>query len=160
MSFQEVKELMEFFESSSIRELNLSMESLSLYLSKNEQVTQLPVNQQSISEDSSSTNLDVLSKQPIMADSKESQESDVTPVKSDSKTVDAPIVGVVYTSNEPGAAPFKQVGDKVEIGDTLCIIEAMKIMNDVKSDQPGTITEVLIKNEDVVEYGQPLFTII
>lgn len=76
-----------------------------------------------------------------------------------SKCVKSPMVGTFYHSETPEAKPFVQVGDEVEVGDTLCIIEAMKVMNEIKSDRKGTVKEILVKNGRPVEYGQPLFTL-
>ncbi|MCI5700053.1 MAG: acetyl-CoA carboxylase biotin carboxyl carrier protein [Lachnospiraceae bacterium] len=73
--------------------------------------------------------------------------------------VKAPLVGVFYSAPAEGAAPFVAVGDRVSKGQTLAIIEAMKLMNEIESDYDGTIAEIFVKNEQVVEYGQPLFRI-
>lgn len=74
--------------------------------------------------------------------------------------VKSPIVGTMYTSPSADAKNFVKVGSKVKIGDTLCILEAMKLMNEIESEVEGEIVEVLVSNEDMVEYGQPLFKII
>jgi acetyl-CoA carboxylase biotin carboxyl carrier protein len=74
-------------------------------------------------------------------------------------TVTAPMVGTFYTSPSPDAAPFAPIGATVNVGDTLCIIEAMKMMNQIEADKAGRITAVLAKNGEPVEYGQPLFII-
>jgi acetyl-CoA carboxylase biotin carboxyl carrier protein len=74
-------------------------------------------------------------------------------------TVTAPMVGTFYGAPAPGAKAFVQIGSKVEVGDTLCIIEAMKMMNQIESDAAGTIVAVLADNGDPVEFGQPLFII-
>lgn len=71
----------------------------------------------------------------------------------------APIVGTFYLSPAPEAPPYVKVGDQVEEGTVLCIIEAMKLMNEIEAEQSGTITEILVQNEDPVEYGQLLFRI-
>ncbi len=76
------------------------------------------------------------------------------------KSIKAPIVGVFYTSPSPESEPFAPVGKKVKKGDTVCIIEAMKCMNEIQAEESGEITEVLVSNGDLVEYGQPLFTIV
>lgn len=73
--------------------------------------------------------------------------------------VKSPIVGTFYGSSSPGTPAFVKVGDKVAKGDTLCIIEAMKIMNEIESEEAGEIVEILVVNEDIVEYGQPLMKI-
>ncbi|MGH8175572.1 MAG: acetyl-CoA carboxylase biotin carboxyl carrier protein [Steroidobacter sp.] len=74
-------------------------------------------------------------------------------------TVTAPMVGTFYAAATPGAKPFVDIGSEVNVGDTLCIIEAMKMMNQIESDKAGRVTAVLVKNGDPVEFGQPLFII-
>ncbi len=74
--------------------------------------------------------------------------------------VKAPIVGTFYQSSSPDKPPIVKVGDKVKEGDLLCILEAMKIMNEIKSPYSGEIAEILVRNEDMVEYNQPLFRIV
>ncbi len=74
-------------------------------------------------------------------------------------TVKAPIVGTLYVASSPDAPPFVSVGDKVKPGDVLCIIEAMKLMNEIECDVSGTIKQILIDNAEPVEYDQPLFII-
>ena len=73
--------------------------------------------------------------------------------------VKSPMVGTFYRSSSPGAAPFVEVGSVVKEGDTLCIVEAMKILNEIESDKAGTVKEILCVNGQAVEYGQPLFII-
>ena len=74
-------------------------------------------------------------------------------------TVKSPMVGTFYRSSSPGAAPFVQIGSVVKEGDTLCIVEAMKILNEIESDKAGTVTQILCENGQAVEYGQPMFII-
>ncbi|PUE11467.1 acetyl-CoA carboxylase, biotin carboxyl carrier protein [Limnohabitans sp. T6-5] len=73
--------------------------------------------------------------------------------------VKSPMVGTFYRSSSPGAAPFVQIGSVVKEGDTLCIIEAMKILNEIESDKSGTVTQILCENGQATEYGQPLFIV-
>ncbi|AOJ08819.1 acetyl-CoA carboxylase biotin carboxyl carrier protein [Burkholderia mayonis] len=73
--------------------------------------------------------------------------------------VTSPMVGTFYRAPSPGADPFVQVGDTVKEGQTLCIIEAMKLLNEIESDKAGVIKEILAENGQAVEYGQPLFVI-
>ena len=75
------------------------------------------------------------------------------------QTVTAPMVGTFYSAPAPGAKPFVDIGSDVKAGDVLCIIEAMKMMNQIESDKAGRIVSVLAKNGDPVEFGQPLFVI-
>jgi acetyl-CoA carboxylase biotin carboxyl carrier protein len=74
-------------------------------------------------------------------------------------TVKSPMVGTFYRSSSPTTAAFVEIGSKVADGDTICIIEAMKLMNEIPADQAGTITQILVENGQPVEYGQPLFVI-
>ena len=74
-------------------------------------------------------------------------------------TVTAPMVGTYYAAASPGAKAFVDIGSEVNVGDTLCIIEAMKMMNQIESDKAGRVTAVLAKNGEPVEFGQPLFII-
>lgn len=71
----------------------------------------------------------------------------------------SPMVGVVYTSPEPGTPPFVKVGDSVSEGDTLVLIEAMKVFNPIKSPRAGRVVHIMVSNEDPVEYGEPLLVI-
>jgi acetyl-CoA carboxylase biotin carboxyl carrier protein len=73
--------------------------------------------------------------------------------------VKSPMVGTFYRAPSPGAAVFVEVGAQVKEGDTLCIIEAMKLLNEIESDKTGTVLEILVENGQPVEYGQPLFLI-
>jgi acetyl-CoA carboxylase biotin carboxyl carrier protein len=81
-----------------------------------------------------------------------------SPVDSD-KVVTAPMVGTFYSAPAPGAKPFVELGSEVKPGDVLCIIEAMKMMNQIESDLAGKVTAILVKNGDPVEFGQPLFEV-
>jgi acetyl-CoA carboxylase biotin carboxyl carrier protein len=74
-------------------------------------------------------------------------------------TVRSPIVGTFYRAPSPGAKPFVKAGDSVEIGSILCIIEAMKLMNEIESDIAGEVVKILVDNSQPVEYGQPLFLV-
>jgi acetyl-CoA carboxylase biotin carboxyl carrier protein len=73
--------------------------------------------------------------------------------------ITAPMVGTVYTAPEPGAAPFVKVGDQVKEGQTLLIIEAMKVMNQIRSPRGGTVTQIFVSNGSPVEYGEPLLSV-
>ena len=80
-------------------------------------------------------------------------------VEENLKIVKSPMVGTFYESSSPEKEPFVSVGDKVHKGQVLCIVEAMKLMNEIESEFDGEIVEICVKNEDVVEYGTPLFKI-
>ena len=76
-----------------------------------------------------------------------------------SKIIDSPIVGTFYRSATPGSEAFVKVGSKVEADQTVCIIEAMKVMNEIKAEKSGVIKEILVENGEPVEFGQPLFVL-
>ena len=82
------------------------------------------------------------------------------PEKVEGHIVKSPMVGTFYRAPSPGAKPFVEVGDKVGPGDTLCIIEAMKLLNEIEADHGGTIKEAYVENGQPVEYGEPLFLIV
>jgi acetyl-CoA carboxylase biotin carboxyl carrier protein len=79
--------------------------------------------------------------------------------RNDEHTVTSPMVGTYYSSASPGAKPFVEIGSEIKVGQILCIIEAMKMMNQIESDKEGTVTAMLAKNGEPVEFGQPLFII-
>ena len=81
------------------------------------------------------------------------------PAEPTGHTVKSPMVGTFYRASAPGAKSFVEVGSQVKEGETICIIEAMKILNEIESDKSGTITQILCENGQAVEYGQPLFVI-
>ncbi|MDW5445052.1 acetyl-CoA carboxylase biotin carboxyl carrier protein [Polaromonas sp. SM01] len=83
----------------------------------------------------------------------------VEPAAPAGHAVKSPMVGTFYRSASPGAKPFVEVGSQVKEGETICIIEAMKILNEIEADKSGTITRILCENGQAVEYGQPLFMI-
>ena len=94
---------------------------------------------------------------PVAAPSAEAQEA--PQVAADAKYITSPIVGVVYLQSSPDADPFVQVGKQITSNDTVCIVEAMKIMNEIKSDFNGEVVEVLVENGQMVDFGQKLFAI-
>jgi acetyl-CoA carboxylase biotin carboxyl carrier protein len=85
--------------------------------------------------------------------------AEVAPPEPVGHVVKSPMVGTFYRSSAPGSAPFVEIGSVVKEGDTLCIIEAMKLLNEIDADASGTIRQVLVENGQAVEFGQPLFII-
>jgi len=79
--------------------------------------------------------------------------------RNDEHTVASPMVGTYYSAASPGAKPFVEIGSEIKVGQILCIIEAMKMMNQIESDKAGQVTAILAKNGEPVEFGQPLFII-
>ncbi len=86
-------------------------------------------------------------------------EAPAPPAEPEGHLVKSPMVGTFYRAASPGAKPFVEVGDTVAVGDTLCIIEAMKLMNEIESDQAGVVKQILVENGQPVEFGQPLVVI-
>jgi acetyl-CoA carboxylase biotin carboxyl carrier protein len=79
--------------------------------------------------------------------------------RNDDQTITSPMVGTYYSASAPGAKPFVELGMEIKVGQILCIIEAMKMMNQIESDKTGRVTAILAKNGEPVEFGQPLFVI-
>ena len=79
--------------------------------------------------------------------------------KSNEHVITAPMVGTFYGAPSPGAKPFIEIGDEIKVGQVLCIIEAMKMMNQIESDKAGRVTSIMAQNGDPVEFGQPLFVV-
>lgn len=149
MDLQAISSLMDQFEDSDIRELKIDEDDFHLYLSKNKinkmQSKPAPV---------------VKNKEPASKTLAKSEDTEVEST-SDAKdaAVKAPIVGIVYLQAKPGQPAFVKVGDHVEKGQTVCIIEAMKMMTEIKSTLTGTVTAINVENEDLVEVDQPLISV-
>lgn len=97
---------------------------------------------------------------PAEAPKEEAPKAEAAPASSSNGVeVKSPMVGTFYAAPKPGADPFVKVGDTVEVGQVLCIVEVMKLMNNIEAKTAGTVTEILVDNEDAVEHGQPLMVI-
>ena len=82
-----------------------------------------------------------------------------TSESSNMQSIDSPMVGIIYLTPKPSSPPFVKSGQKIKKGDTICLIEAMKTFNEIKSDKDGVVKSILVKNGEAVEFGQPLFEI-
>ena len=156
MDIRKVKKLIEMLEESQLNEIEIKEGEESVKLVKSISV---PIQEQIIT--SADRNALVHSSMPTKNDAPvESDNNQSTEAEAVSgQTIDSPMVGTFYAAPNPGAKDFVTVGDKISEGDVLCIIEAMKMMNEVKADSSGTIKQVLIENAEPVEFGQPLFVI-
>lgn len=85
--------------------------------------------------------------------------SSIAPAEITGHEIKAPMVGTFYRASAPGAAPFVEVGQAVQVGQTLCVIEAMKLMNEIEAEVSGTVSAILVENGQPVEFGQPMFVI-
>ena len=150
-SIDEIKEFITILENSSLAVLQLEKEDGSkLRLEKPQSVQQIAVGA-NVAMQAPSVPVQPQAAQPAVA-------ADVLPADT-GKAIKAPIVGVFYVAPSPDAEPYVTVGKKVKKGDTVCIIEAMKCMNEIQAEEDGEIVEILANDGDLVEYGQPLFSI-
>ena len=154
MNVEEIKELMTLFNDSNMTEFHLSNEEFEVQFSKREEYPQVVSNAVAPVANVASP---VVEAAPVAAPSAEAQEAPQG--AADAKYITSPIVGVVYLQSSPDADPFVQVGKQITSNDTVCIIEAMKIMNEIKSDFNGEVVEVLVENGQMVDFGQKLFAI-
>ena len=154
MNVEEIKELMTLFNDSNMTEFHLSNEEFEVQFSKREEYPQVVSNAVAPVANVASP----VEAAPVnAAPSTEAQEA--PQVAADAKYITSPIVGVVYLQSSPDADPFVQVGKQITSNDTVCIVEAMKIMNEIKSDFNGEVVEVLVENGQMVDFGQKLFAI-
>ena len=154
MNVEEIKELMTLFNDSNMTEFHLSNEEFEVQFSKREEYPQVVSN--AVAPVANVAN--PVEAAPVSAaPSVEAQEA--PQVATDAKYITSPIVGVVYLQSSPDADPFVQVGKQITSNDTVCIVEAMKIMNEIKSDFNGEVVEVLVENGQMVDFGQKLFAI-
>jgi acetyl-CoA carboxylase biotin carboxyl carrier protein len=96
---------------------------------------------------------------PVAASGPAPMGAAAAPAAEDGNLINSPMVGTFYRAASPDAAPYAEVGTRVEVGQTVCIIEAMKLMNEIKAESAGTITKVHVENAQPVEFGQALFSI-
>jgi acetyl-CoA carboxylase biotin carboxyl carrier protein len=96
---------------------------------------------------------------PAAASAPAAAEAPAARPRANEHVVTAPMVGTFYSSSTPGGKAFVEIGDEVKVGQTLCIIEAMKMMNQIESDKAGRVTSIMARNGDPVEFGQPLFVV-
>lgn len=150
MDLRKIKKLIELLEESGIAEIEVKEGEESIKLSRASQVQQPMINTQAYDVPSS---ISPTIEKPVQKDDSKSG-----PV-SDGDTIDSPMVGTFYRAASPDSKPFVEKGQKVNKGDTVCILEAMKMMNQVTAEQAGTITEILVEDSEPVEFGQPLFII-
>lgn len=156
MDFIQLKELISIIDNSSLVDFDLNMDNVSVFMSKigkTEKVEKLKKPVEVISNISEET-------------SEKSYRGPVTIIPEEKKeikegtVVTSPIVGTFYESSAPDKPPFVKIGSKVSEGDVLCIVEAMKIMNEITAKTSGEVVEIFVNNEDMVEYGAPLFRIV
>lgn len=152
MKLDEIKELMKLFGKSKLDKLQIKEKDFELEMHKsNEQSIAASVPQPAAAMPSAKTAASV----PQQAASEESESKK----KIDGEIITSPMVGTLYSSPSPDSPPFVKVGDKVRRGDVLCILEAMKIMNELEAEYDCKILDILVENGEPVEYGKPLFVV-
>jgi len=154
MDIRKVKKLIELLEESGIAEIEISEGEESVRISRYPQGQPAPIVHYAAAP---AAPVHAAAPAPVAAPVA-APAAAPAPNKAD-HTVTAPMVGTFYSAATPGAKAFVDIGSEVNVGDTLCIIEAMKMMNQIESDKAGRVTAVLVKNGDPVEFGQPLFII-
>ena len=143
---------MELLEESGIAEIEVKEGEESIKLSRSVTTTSMPV-QQMIQQPVPT------GQAPAISAPSEAPKATENPKVEKKNTINSPMVGTFYASSSPEAKPFVTVGQSVKKGDTLCILEAMKMMNQVQAESDGKITEILVDNAEPVEFDQPLFVI-
>ncbi len=153
MEYQELLELIDKLDQSSLAYVDFKQADSHVVLSKDvPQAVQPPIQAEG----------PVFVEQPTEVTSTQQPTQNMTEAAEDPSQghdIVAPMIGVVYLQESPDAKPYVQVGDHVNQGDVVCIIEAMKLMNEIHAPVSGIVTEILVENESVVEYNQPLIRV-
>jgi len=149
MDIRKVKKLSELLEESGISELEISEGEESVRISRHPRTAMQP---------------QMMAAMPMVAAAPPAPATPATAAgehkpRNDDNTVTSPMVGTYYSASAPGAKSFVEIGTEIKVGQILCIIEAMKMMNQIESDKAGRVTAILAKNGEPVEFGQPLFII-
>jgi acetyl-CoA carboxylase biotin carboxyl carrier protein len=149
MDIRKVKKLIELLEESGISELEISEGEESVRISRHPRMAmQAPLQMAA----------PMTQSVPLAAATPATAAGEHKP-RNDDYTVTSPMVGTYYSAASPGAKSFVEIGSEIKVGQILCIIEAMKMMNQIESDKAGRVTAILAKNGEPVEFGQPLFII-
>ena len=157
MDIRKIKQLISLLESSGLAEIEVHEKDDSIRISRFSQATMSPANPAMVPaqlapatqpHDMAPTALKEIPGQTAKIEQQDNRHS-----------VNSPMVGTFYVASAPGAKPFVEVGQKVQAGDVLCLIEAMKMLNQIEADRPGTVVARLVENSSPVEFGQPLFLI-
>lgn len=154
LTYEQIKELIKSIDESSLRIFELESDGIKLKLSKNKEAFK-----ESLKENSKEI---ILSDNKVIAsnipEEKEEAKEDSNKIEN-FKSIKSPLVGTYYSSGTPGGKPYVEVGTKVKKGEVLCIVEAMKIMNEITAEEDCEILEVLRSDEEIVEFGMELFKI-
>lgn len=152
MDIRKIKKLIDLIEESDIAEIEISEGEESVRISRHSSIV-------ATTQVAAAAPVAIAAPAPAPAASAAPAAAAVVEEKVSGHVVKSPMVGTFYRSASPGSAPFVEVGQTVSVGQTLCIIEAMKILNQIESDKSGKVKQILVENAHPVEYGQPLFII-
>ena len=147
MNYEDIKKLIEDMGNSKLTEINIDFpDGTRIGMKKDKEVQIIE-----------RTTSQIVQSQPVVEKTENKQESETK--EEQGNIVKSPMVGTFYLRPDPNSAPYVEVGKTVKKGDVLCIIEAMKLMNEIESEFDGTIAEILVKDGEMVEYGKSLFRI-
>jgi len=150
MDIRKVKKLIELLEESGISELEISEGEESVRISRHPRLAMPPT---------VAVGGPMSQPAPVVSPATPATAAGEHKPRNDEHTVTSPMVGTYYSASSPGSKPFVEIGMEIKVGQILCIIEAMKMMNQIESDKAGRVTAILAKNGEPVEFGQPLFII-
>ena len=148
MEFEKMIELIKTVSDSNLTQFQIEEDGFKLSMKTDKQSKVVVQKQESVPKEIQSV---------AIADAEPAEQKEIK--KAEGKVVKSPLVGTFYSASSPDSAPFVKVGDTVKKGQVLGIVEAMKLMNEIESEFDGVVKEIQIENEQVVEYGQPLFVI-
>ncbi|HVN44015.1 MAG TPA: acetyl-CoA carboxylase biotin carboxyl carrier protein [Steroidobacteraceae bacterium] len=151
MDIRKIKKLIELLEESGIAEIEIKEGEEAVRISR------MPAG--ASAQPPQVTHLAPAPAAAVPASGNEAEAGEAAKPKPNEHVITAPMVGTFYASPSPGAKPFVEIGDEIKVGQVLCIIEAMKMMNQIEADRAGRIASVMARNGDPVEFGQPLFVV-
>lgn len=160
MDFKEIQELIKMFSKSGIGEIKIEQENFSIKLKSNESfMTNVVTSAMTAPMMMPSQMNQAVAPTTQTNSSPESKPESSAPASVAGKSFKAPMIGTFYRSSGPDKEPFIKVGDRIEIGQPVCIIEAMKLFNEIESDVAGVVTKILVDDKSPIEYDQPLFIV-
>jgi acetyl-CoA carboxylase biotin carboxyl carrier protein len=159
MNLKELKELIEFLEAKEIAEFELERGDIKVRIKRSSAAAAIPAQIVHVPAGTTGVPQMVIAPPVPPAAPETPATKEAAPSEEGLHTVRSPIVGTFYEAPSPGAPPFVKPGDTVEVGQVLCIVEAMKLMNEIEADVAGEVVKKLVKNGQPIEYGQELFVL-
>lgn len=157
MEYEKIKDIINSIDKSSLTDFELSLKD-GFHIRMNKYKNGQLIKEHMYESENSKKNINI-EKEQFTTKIAQKDEEKIEKKEENSNMVLSPLVGTFYSSSSPNNPPYVKVGDKVQAGDVLCIIEAMKVMNEVRSEYSGEVVKVLTKDEDMVAYNEPLFEI-